>query len=350
MQQKGRGLQRVLHAAGKMKTLPIIGVYVILIGVFMILSPKVFFRPLIYMSFLQTVPPQLVLALGLTLVITAGEIDLSFSAVIAFSGFLFTFVYKSFGQNEYMAWIALLAALGGGALAGFVNGIFIAKLKVPSIMATLAAQFFWNGLTLRLCEGLSLNIKAIRGSVIHTVFVGRLFGIIPVQALWGLGLAIFLWFLVNRHRFGESIMFIGDNPNVARVMGVNIEKTKIKLFTLHGLLSGFAAVLLTLEMVNFWSTQGAGFLLPVMAAVFIGGTSIAGGEGLIFGSFFGAYIIGSLEAGVVATGIGVYLVRLTEGVVMWGSMLLNSALKGDKATFKQLLRNSVFLKGLLHDD
>ena len=170
-------LNNFLHTAGKIKALPIFCVFIILIGIFMILSPKVFFRPLIYMSFLQTVPPQLILALGLTLVITAGEIDLSFSAVIAFSGFLFTFVYKGFGQNEIGAWIALCAALGGGALVGFVNGILIAKLKVPSIMATLAAQFFWNGLTLRLCEGLSLNIKAIRGSFIHNLFVGGLFGL-----------------------------------------------------------------------------------------------------------------------------------------------------------------------------
>lgn len=350
MKQKGKIMNTFLNTAGKIKALPIIGVFVILIGIFMALSPKVFFRPLIYMSFLQTVPPQLVLALGLTLVITAGEIDLSFSAVIAFSGFLFTFVYKNHGQNEFVAWIALIAALGGGAFVGFINGVLIAKLKIPSIMTTLAAQFFWNGLTLRLCEGLSLNIKAIRGSFIHTLFVGRLFGLIPFQALWGLGLAVLLWFILNRHRFGESIMFIGDNPEVARVMGVNIEQTKIKLFTLHGLLSGFAAVLLTLEMINFWSTQGAGFLLPVMAAVFIGGTSIAGGEGIIFGSFFGAYIIGSLEAGVVATGIGGYWVRLTEGLVMWGSMFLNTVLKGGKGTFNQKLKKIVFFKGLFRGD
>jgi simple sugar transport system permease protein len=350
MQKNRSFLHTVLQTAGKIKALPIISVYIILIGIFMILSPKVFFRPFIYMSFLQTVPPQLVLALGLTLVITAGEIDLSFSAVIAFSGFLFTFVYKSFGQTDVGAWIAMCAALGGGALVGFVNGILIAKLKVPSIMVTLAAQFFWNGLTLRLCEGLSLNIKAIRGSFIHNLFVGRLFGLIPAQAVWGLVLAVFLWFILNRHRFGESIMFIGDNPDVARVMGINIGMTKIKLFTLHGLLSGFAALLLTLEMINFWSTQGAGFLLPVMAAVFIGGTSIAGGEGIIFGSFFGAYIIGSLEAGVVAAGIGTYLVRLTEGLVMAGSVILNTVLRGGKGTLKLKLKNMVFLKNLFRGD
>jgi simple sugar transport system permease protein len=344
MQKKDTMYHNIIHLLGKIKALPIIGVYIILMCGFTILSPKVFARPFIYMSFLQTVPPQLVLALGLTLVITAGEIDLSFSAVIAFSGFLFSYMYKNFGQNEAVAWIAFFVALGGGALVGFINGILIAKLKMPSIMATLASQFFWNGLTVLLCGGLSLNIKGIRGSFIHNLFVGRIFGLVPVQAIWGLALAVLLWFILNRHRFGESLMFIGDNSDVARVMGINIEKTKIKLFTLHGLLSGFAAVLLTLEMINFWSTQGAGFLLPVMAAVFIGGTSIAGGNGIIFGSFFGAFIIGSLEAGVVATGIGGYWVRLTEGLVMAGSMIVNIMLKSGEGSFLDKIRNTVFTK------
>jgi simple sugar transport system permease protein len=105
-------------------------------------------------------------------------------------------------------------------------------------------------------------------------------------------------------------------------------------------------------MVNFWTTQGAGFLLPVLAAVFIGGTSIAGGGGTIVGSFFGAYIIGSLEAGVVATGIGGYWVRLTTGLVMAGSVTLNSMLEQANETkekgLKRLgekLRKSVFFKG-----
>ena len=120
----------------------------------------------------QQFPPQLVLGLGLTLVITSGEIDLSFSAVVAFSGFLFSYVFRTFSTP----WLALLVALCGGVLVGVINGILIAKIGVPSIMATLAAQFFWNGLTILLCGGLSWNIKEIRGTPIHELFVGRLFG------------------------------------------------------------------------------------------------------------------------------------------------------------------------------
>jgi simple sugar transport system permease protein len=160
-----------------------------------------------------------------------------------------------------------------------------------------------------------------------------------MQALWALGLAIFLWFILNRHKFGEAIMFIGDNANVARVMGIDVVATRIKLFTVMGVIAAFAGLLLTLEINVFFPTQGSGFLLPTMAAVFIGGTSIAGGLGSIFGTLFGAYIIGSLEAGIVATTISGYWVQLVEGIVMAASMVLNVVLgEGNAGKFSASIR------------
>jgi simple sugar transport system permease protein len=307
---------------GKLEGLPVAAVLVILFIAFYITAPGVFSGPLIYMSFLQTVPPVLVLALGLTLVITAGEIDLSFPAVVAFSGFLFSWVFKHF-HFPLAPWIGFLLALAGGALVGYINGVLVAKIHVPSIMATLAAQFFWYGVTILLAGGLQLNIKEVESTLVHTIFTGRIFGIIPAQAVWALALAVVLWFILNRHVFGEAIMFVGDNSNVAQVMGIKLETTRIELFTLMGVIAAFAGLLLTIEINVFFPTQGQGFMLPVMAAVFIGGTSIAGGLGSIVGTFFGAYIIGSLEAGVVASGIGGYWVQLVEGLVMAGSVVLN---------------------------
>jgi len=126
----------------------------------------------------------------------------------------------------------------------------------------------------------------------------------------------------------------------------DVTATKIKLFVFMGVISAFAAILLTLEMINFWTTQGAGLLLPTIAAVFIGGTSIAGGYGTVIGSFFGAYIVGSLEAGVVASGIGGYWTRLVTGLVMGSSVVLNIILHKEKGKgLGEKLRESVFLKG-----
>lgn len=336
-----KNIKLIIAKLVKIESLPIILVYFVLMVVFIITATKVFTGYRIYMSFLQTVPPLLILALGLTFVITAGEMDLSFSAIIAFSGFIFCFIFRTFGTP----WLAFILALLSGALVGYINGLLVAKVGVPSIMATLAAQFFWNGLTILLCRGLSWNIKEIRPYFIHTLFVGRIGGIVPAQSLWGVGVAVFLWFILNRHTFGEHILFIGDNVDVARVMGVNVTDTKIKLFVFMGVISAFAGILLTLEMINFWTTQGAGLLLPTIAAVFIGGTSLAGGYGTVIGSFFGAYIVGSLEAGVVASGIGGYWTRLVTGLVMAASVSLNIVLSREKGKgLKEKLRESVFLK------
>lgn len=118
-------------------------------------------------------------------------------------------------------------------------------------------------------------------------------------------------------------MFIGDNPNVARVMGIDVEATKIKLFTLMGVIAAFAGLLLTIEINVFFPTQGSGFMLGVMAAVFIGGTLISGGQGSIVGTLFGAYIIGSLQAGVVATGVTSYWVQSVMGLIMVVAVVIN---------------------------
>ena len=310
---------------GKIEGLPVAAVLAVLYGVFIFTAPMVFSGYRIYMSFLQTVPPVLVCALGLTLVITAGEIDLSFPAVVAFSGFIFAWVFKNF-DSPWAAWVGFVLALAGGALAGYINGVLVARIHVPSIMATLAAQFFWYGVTVLSANGLQLNIKEVTDNIVHTIFVGRIGDILPAQAFWALGLAIFLWFILNRHKFGEEIMFVGDNAEVARVMGINVEATRIKLFTINGMIAAFAGLILTLEINVFYPTQGGGFLLPAMAAVFIGGTSIAGGLGSVVGTFFGAYIIGSLEAGIVATTISGYWVQLIEGIVMGASVVLNVAI------------------------
>ena len=322
----------------RIEGLPVAAVLAVLYGVLIITAPSVFTGYRIYMSFLQTVPPVLVCALGLTLVITAGEIDLSFPAVVALSGFVFAWMFKNF-DSPLAPWIGFILALACGALVGYVNGILVAKVGVPSIMATLAAQFFWYGVTILLANGLQLNIKEVIPHIVHTIFVGRIFGVVPMQAIWALGLAVFLWFILNRHKFGEEIMFIGDNANVAQVMGIDVVTTRIKLFTIMGVIAAFAGLLLTLEINVFFPTQGQGFLLPTMAAVFIGGTSIAGGFGSIVGTFFGAYIIGSLEAGIVATTISGYWVQLVEGVVMGASVVLNIVIEeGNLATLPARLR------------
>lgn len=312
----------IVSFLGKIEGLSTAIILMVLYTVFILTAPRVFLGYRIYMSFFETVPPVLVCALGLTFVITAGEIDLSFPAVVAFSGFVFAWMFKNVDAS-WAPWLGMILALAGGAFIGYINGLLVARVGVPSIMATLAAQFFWYGVTILLAGGLQLDIRAIKDHAIYGLFVGRIGGVVPAQAFWALGLCVLLWFILNRHRFGEAILFIGDNPEVARVMGINIEATRIKLFVLNGVLAAFAGLLVTLDINVFFPTQGEGFLLPALAAVFIGGTSIAGGQGTVIGTFFGAYIIGSLEAGVVASRISGYWVQLVQGLVMATVVILN---------------------------
>ena len=219
-------------------------------------------------------------------------------------------------------------------MIGWVNGILVAVIGIPSIIATLATQFFWGGITTVLTGGLSYAIRTIDDFAIHDVLVGRI-GVVPVQALWATAVAAALWLVLNRHRFGEHLLFIGDNVNVARVVGVNVGREKIKLFTLMGVLGAFAAVLLTAENKNFFNTQGSGFLLTVMAAVFIGGTSIFGGKATIVGSYVGAYIIGMIEAGLVATGMQGFWVRAVVGLVFLAAVIFHLTME-DPARLRRL--------------
>lgn len=307
-ERRDRGFRAAL---GRIEGLPIIVVFLVLVGAFVYLAPEVFLRWPIYFSFLTTIPPMLVLSLGLTLVISAGEIDLSFPSVLAFSGFLFAWTVRHLGLD----WLGAALALGGGALVGLVNGYLIAVVGIPSIIVTIGTQFFWGGIAVVLSGGLSYSLQRLGPTALNAIFTGTLGGGIPMQALWAVALCVFVWFLLNRHRFGEHLLFIGDNREVARVAGINVRREVIKVFTLMGTLAGFAAVLLTMENRNFFSTQGQGYLLPALAAVFIGGTSVFGGSGKVIGTFFGAYIIGMLDAGIVATGVAGFWVQVIVGVV-----------------------------------
>ena len=342
-------LRSTLKFVGRFEGLGVAGVLAVLYAVFIMTSPDVFTKPRIYTSFMQTVSPQLIIALGLTFVITAGEIDLSFPAVVALAGFTFSWCYQNIDAS-WGPWLGLSLAIFVGAGVGLINGWIVAGIGVPSIMATLVAQFFWYGVTILLADGRQIALKEIRDQPIYEVFVGRINGILPdqrgvpvglpSQALWALGLTILMWFILNRHKFGEAVLFIGDNADVARVMGIKVETTRIQLFVMMGAMSAFAGVLVTLENWVFYPTQGEGYLLPVMSAVFIGGTSFAGGQGAIVGSLFGAYIIGSLAAGVVASGIRGYWVQLVQGLVMAASVILNVLVgEGRMAGLSERLRH-----------
>lgn len=303
----------------RIEGLPIIIVFALILALFMVTAPQVFLAPNIYTTFLSTLPPLLLLAVGLTFVIGAGEIDLCFPSIIAFSGFTFAALFKEYD----LGWIAVVAALAAGLAIGFLNGLLVALLGIPSFMATLGTQFFWAGIATVISGGKSYALRGVDQSSVWWALVGRIGGDDPtrwwtqisVQALWTALIAVALWFILNRHRFGEHILFLGDSNDVSRVVGVPVEREKIKLFTLMGGLAAVAAIMLTLENKNFFGNQGGGYLLTAIAAVLIGGTSIFGGRATLVGTVFGAFIMGMIEAGLVASGLTGAWVRTVQGLI-----------------------------------
>lgn len=300
----------------------VLGLLVSLLGIFIILSPKTFLSPRIYISFGSTIPFAAILALGLTFLVIAGELDLSFPSVMAISGFTFAELFII----THNTLIAFITAIGVGSLAGLINGLIVVKVGVPSIIATIGTQFFWRGLSALLASGLARNIVPIRETILHHVFVGRIAGSVPAQSVWCLVIAGVLGLILNRHVFGNNVLFIGDDIRTSKMMGINTGNVRILLFILMGFLSALVSVMVCLEMANWWPTQGEGYLLLVFASIFIGGTSVFGGEGTIFGTLIGAIIIGIIEAGIISAGLSGFWTRLVHGLIIVASVSVYATL------------------------
>jgi simple sugar transport system permease protein len=291
--------------------LSIIAVMVGIYLLFIIGNPRVFTRFDIYYSFMSTIPFFGIMALAMTLVVTLGEMDLSFPSVLALSALVFGKVFMLTGN----IWLAVLVCLAIGLLAGALNAVLIVRVGIPSLVATIGTMFFFRGMVNVIAQGKGISLVAAKTTLVYTLSVGRIGGVIPAQALWMLALGIAFWLLMNRHRFGSHILFVGDNMASSRMMGINVERVKTIVFMQMGMFAAFAGILSTLEVTYFWPSQGQGYLLTTLAAVFIGGTSVFGGMGTILGTFAGAIIIGSLEAGIIAIGLTGFWIQLIYGLI-----------------------------------
>ena len=156
--------------------------------------------------------------------------------------------------------------------------------------------------------------------------VGRLAGYVPAQMIWAIVVGVLVWVLLNRHKFGAHVYLIGDNVDSARLMGVNVDRTRMMVFAIVGLAAAFGGVMSSLEVSYFWVTLGEGQLLRTLAAVFLGGTSVFGGTGTILGTFIGCFIIGAIEAGTVAIGLTGFWIQLIYGLIIIISVSMHSVL------------------------
>lgn len=301
----------------------IVFVTVLIYAFFTWRSPRTFLAYDIYNALMSTTPFFALMAIPLTLVVIAKEIDLSFGSIMAWGMAGFDVVFVATGSVE----LGFIACLLAGLFAGWLNGIIVVRLGIPSLVATIGTQFLWRGVVLVVTDGQGLGMTAVKDSFLYPLLVGRIGGVIPAQFVWTIVVAVVVWFFLNRHKFGAHVYLSGDNLDSARLMGVNVERTKILTFAIVGVAAAFAGFVVSAEVSFFWPTLGEGYLLNTLASVFLGGTSVFGGTGTVFGTFMASLIIAVINPGIVAAGWTSYWTQLIYGFIIVASVALQAVLR-----------------------
>jgi simple sugar transport system permease protein len=292
-------------------------ILVVMLIVFYLANRDVFGNYLAYRSVFVTLPAALFLAVPLVFVVTGGEVDLSFPATMGFSAWGFAYAFK-LGMDPF---VGLIIALAIGLLLGTIVGILVVYANLSSLVATLGMNFLLRGLINIGAQGGSLAIPALKKTVFYDVFGGSTFFNFPNQMYWGIAFVIFGWFFYNRHKFGSQVHCVGDNPDSSAEMGINVKRVRVSLFLFTGLGAALAGVFSV--MVNFvwWPTTGDGYLLPALAATFVGGTPAWGGVGTVVGGAFGATIVAFIETGIIAAGLTGFYTQFFNGLVIIVSLI-----------------------------
>jgi putative xylitol transport system permease protein len=256
-----------------------------------------------------------ILAIGVTFVILIKGIDLSVGSVMALAGMIAASLVTS--KNEHFVLVAVLAGLGIGAALGLVNGVIVARINVPPFVATLGMLSMARGMTLIFSQGrpipnLSAPFRWIGG--------GDLFGLpVPVLILFlvfGIG-----WVVLSYTTFGRYIYAVGGNEKAARTSGVSTRMVTASTYVISGLLAGLAGLVLTSRTTAALPQAGIGYELDAIAAVVIGGTSLAGGRGSLVGTLFGALIIGTINNGMDLMGVSSYYQQLLKGAIIVAAVI-----------------------------
>ena len=260
-----------------------------------------------------------VISFGMTLTILLGGIDLSVGSILAVASVLAAILMKA-------GWDAPLATLIGiiaGALMGAVNGVVIAKGKVAPFIATLGLMTLLRGVALVLSKGSPISgfssyFFALQGG-------GYVAHLIPIPVMWMLAMFVLFWFVLTRTVFGRHVYATGGNEEAAKLSGVKTDGVQIVVYTISGAMAALAGVILTSRLDSAQPTAGAGYELDAITAVVLGGTSLSGGRGWIFGTLVGALLIGVLNNGLNLLGVSSFYQQVIKGSVILVAVLLDRA-------------------------
>ena len=272
--------------------------FALIMTIFFAAAPEVFFAPKFHQAVMTTLPIIIFLVIPLVFVVTMGEIDLSFASIFGFAAWIFAGSIKYFGFDPFLG---LLVGIAGGAALGIFMGCLVVYGRISSLVASLGALFLIRGFLFVVSDSKSITIIEIRDHWMYPLLVGKFYGF-PMQLFWAALFVVIAYYLYHRHVFGVHVHHVGDNPDSAAQMGVNVDLTRIYCFMYCGIGAGIAGIFSTLINFTWWPTQGFGFLLLAIAGVFVGGTPTWGGVGTIFGAVFGSGVIAYMETGIVAMG------------------------------------------------
>jgi ribose transport system permease protein len=250
-----------------------------------------------------------IMALGQVTVIIAGGIDLSAGSVLGLSGVVACMLLRD-GHGFI---IAMLAALLAGFACGWLNGFFITRGKLPPFIATLGMMGIARGTALIMTDGLPIFGLPVSFA---TLGGGRLFQLIPIPVIITVFVGIIAYLMLAHTRLGRHAFAIGGNAEAARLAGVHVDRVKQILYTLCGVASGLAGLILASRLNSGQPTAGAGYELDVIAACVIGGASLSGGEGTIAGALIGALIMGVLRNGCNLLDISAFWQQVAIGAII----------------------------------
>jgi len=294
---------------------PLLGLF-LLVVIVSILNPS-FLEPLNLLNLLRQVAINALIAFGMTFVILTGGIDLSVGAILALSSALSAGMMVA-GVDPI---VAILIGCILGALMGMVNGLFITIGKMAPFIATLATMTIFRGLTLVYTGG--NPITGLGDNYLFQLFGRGYFLGIPVPAITMILAFVFLFVLLHKTPFGRKTYAIGGNEKAALISGIKVPKVKIMIYSLSGMLAALAGAILTSRLNSAQPTAGTSYELDAIAAVVLGGTSLSGGKGRIFGTLIGALIIGTLNNGLNLLGVSSFYQMVVKGIVILIAVLLD---------------------------
>jgi ribose transport system permease protein len=294
---------------------PLLGLLALIIIV-SVLNPS-FLEPLNILNLLRQVSINALIAFGMTFVILTGGIDLSVGSILALSSALTAGMIVS-GMDPILA--IIIGCLLGGVM-GMVNGLLITKGKMAPFIATLATMTLFRGLTLVYTEG--NPITGLGDNYLFQLFGRGYFLGIPVPAITIVLVFAILYVILHKTPFGRQTYAIGGNEKAAFISGIKVPRVKVLIYGISGLLAALAGAILTSRLNSAQPTAGTSYELDAIAAVVLGGTSLNGGKGRIFGTLIGVLIIGVLNNGLNLLGVSSFYQMVVKGIVIIIAVLLD---------------------------